>query len=280
MRQSLIVILAVCYATVNVVLAGDKTIPGVVSVDVSGNSGKIKIYPNGDNSNFIQITQSKVEELDVNGNSVNQRSINLASSISDAAWSDPVTVTTSNGIVYTQVWFTSTFPVPAVAGSAVFFRVTCRLYQNRTTLTNGNQQVAIYQNSLKFDVNITGWPTFAVSNNTLNYEITMASKGQDTGGKIENKGPKEKKVLFSNGVMDMPEYANIDGAPNTPISVTLSSKGNKDTVAFAFPQGKSILYDPVMCLGSCDGDAGAGAAFAPSLLLVAALSVASLLLIR
>jgi len=249
-------VIAVCLMSVQ---ADDKTTSAnSVSVDLVGNSGKIKIYPSSSSNDFIMISQDKLEETDNTGNAVNGRSVNLASSISNAAWTNPTTVVLPSGIVYTQTSFQSMF---TLAGSNVLFQLAAKLYQNATTIQNGNSQVTIYKNSLKFDVNITGWPTFVANTNTLNYGIDVSSKGGNTGATLMQKSDK-KSVVFVNGVMDMPVTAVVDGTPNTPISLTLdNSKSNKQSVLFAFPAfTKSVQYDPVMCLGCTESSAGPAAA--------------------
>jgi hypothetical protein len=58
---------------------------------------------------------------------------------------------------------------------------------------------------------------------------------------------------MQNGLMDMPTTAVVDGVAGVPIGVTLTTKGNKDTVVFAFPRfTSSVVYDPVMCVGCTD----------------------------
>jgi len=160
----------------------------------------------------------------------------------------------------------------------VFFRVTCKLYQNATTVMNGADTVTIYANSLKFDVNITGWPAFAAASNTLNYQIDISSKGKSTGGKVEDKGTKKKAIVVDNGVMDTPTTATVDGVANTAIAVTLTSKNNQDSVAFAFPRfTQSVIYDPVMCLGTCDQASGSVVGSVPSfILMLAAVALAAI----
>ncbi len=41
--------------------------------------------------------------------------------------------------------------------------------------------MTVYKNSLKFNVNVTGWPAFSAPTNTLNYELLISSKGGDSG---------------------------------------------------------------------------------------------------
>jgi len=240
--------------------ADDKSITAnSVSVDLVGNSGKIKIYPSSDSNNFIMISQDKLEETDNTGNAVSGRSVNMASSLVNAGWSNPSTVVLPSGIVYTQTWFTATFPL---GGNNVVFQLIAKLYQNDTTVQNGNTQVTVYRNSLKFDVNVTGWPAFGASTNTLNYGLDVSSKGGNNGATIVTKNNK-KTVVFVNGLMDMPSTAVVDGVANTPITVTLDGKNNKQSVTFAFPAfTKGVQYDPVICQGcpSSSGSVGVRAA--------------------
>ncbi len=83
----------------------------------------------------------------------------------------------------------------------------------------------------------------------------------------------DKRVAFQNGLMDTPVTATVDGVANTPVTVTIVSKNNKQYAAFAFPAfQRSLQYDPVICVGSCDSAAAHAVA---SLFLVAAAVFAS-----
>ncbi len=130
---------------------------GDVSVDVLGNSGSINVRLTSDSTNFIRIKQSKLEEQDTSGNAVNGRSINLASSISNAAWAPPVVVHQTDGIVYASTKFTSYMTVQSGSSSGggsgsttvATFELLARVYSNATTVQNGNEMVTVYKNSVK-----------------------------------------------------------------------------------------------------------------------------------
>jgi hypothetical protein len=146
-----------------------------------------------------------------------------------------------------------------LANSNVRFELLARMYRNATTVQNGNTQVTVYANSVKFSVNVTGWPAFGASSNTLNYAVDISSKGGNSGATLKDKSNGQKSVVFSNGLMDMPTTATIDGVANRPITVTILSdngngNGNKQSVQFEFPAfNRSVVYDPVMCVGCTSG---------------------------
>jgi hypothetical protein len=242
--------------------AGDKnTNNGGVSIDFVGVSGKIKIYPTVDSSTFIAVAQSKLAELQQDGSDTSpKREINMANA--DMGWTDPTATMVGPGIM---AYKTSFYNTASVGANTVLFVLNASFFVNTTTLPNG---LVVTRNSLKFDISVSGWPTFLATTNYLSYELTVSAKGGDKGAKISDKQSNVKRIRFDsmlNGGIDLPTKAVINGVADTEITVNVVEKSNKDYIEFQFP-GNNVVYDPVLTL---DGS-GAGHA-AVSVALVALL---------
>jgi len=224
-----------------------------VSISTVGNSGQIKLFPSGKEdsagANFVQIKQSKLAEADANGNVDSQRSINFAST--SGSWSDLSSVTV-NGTTYSATTYSSTFPVGKGAqpdGTATF-ELTAHLYQTPTTVPYGNTTITVEANTLKFSINVTGWPAFTSSDNTMVYAITVSTKGGNNDGKLSNNGTNNKQVGFDGASMDIPTIAILDGV-SKDVDVSLDTKGSASTISFSFPSfSQSLYYDPTVTLAS------------------------------
>jgi len=215
-----------------------------VRVDFVGNSGKIKLYAGSDPNTFIMISQSKLAETDSTGKTVNSRNVQLSST--DGSWS-ALQHQTQNGTDYYASTYTSTFEVDKQGnndGTTVTFQLTAHLYQKPANISYGNTTIIVKENTLKFSVWVTGWPAFG-DGNTLNYAITLSSKGGDNGGNLKTEG-KDKKVETDSGSLDLPTLALADDEP-VNVGISLDSNGGKQSINFVFPALENTLYyDPTM----------------------------------
>jgi len=191
------------------------------------------------------LKQSKLSEADANG-PINGRSINLAST--DGSWS-ALTHKTVNGTDYYATSYTATFDVGGHGnqpdGTATFV-FTAHLYQTPTTIPYGNTTIVVDSNTLKFSIDVKNWPAFLDTANTLQYEVTVSSKGGDEDGSISNNGTDKKRVEMDGGALDLPTIAIIDSVSQN-VNVGLSTKNAKSTVSFVFPSfSQTLYYDPTM----------------------------------
>jgi hypothetical protein len=217
---------------------------GGVSIDFVGVSGKIKIYPSSDATSFIMVAQSKLEELLQDGSSTSpKREMQMANA--DAGWDAPTLTTVAPGIVAYKTSFTQT---AAVGANNAVFVLNATFYVNTTTLPSG---LVVTQNSLKFDIAVSGWPSFTAASNYLSYELLVSAKGGDDGqASLHDQQTDVKRVRFNamlNGGIDLPTKAIINGVADTDIVVNVEQKNNKDTIEFRFP-GNNVVYDPVLTL--------------------------------
>lgn len=254
--------IALLALTAVAVVATDRSYTsGGITLGVQGASGSIKLYTAADSTNFIQIKQDGLQEVDSTGHSVSGgHSVSIASG-GDAAWTPLTAYTQADGVVYAATQFTNTYTVDH---ANVAFSVLVRLYSNTTTVNAGATTLSVVQNAVKFDVNVTGWP-FAASTNALQWTVELSSKGGDNDGHTSNtRGSGKQGVVFSNGLMDYPLTATVDGTSGATVTAALATNGNnKQTITFSFPAAnRTIWYDPVLCLGCTDSSSAPRAATA------------------
>jgi len=256
----------VALAVVSSSLATDQTASsGRSTVDFVGASGKVKLYPSDDSQSFIQVSQSKLQEVDSTGNAIQGRSQNLASAQA-SSWSAPNLTVDATGAMRWSTSFSSSFNV---AGSTVNFVFSCYLYLNDSTVAYGDQTITVRAADLKFSVDISGWPTYTASTNTLNYEIEVSSKGGSQSGSLSNSNGNNDRVQLDVGRIDLPTTVIINGvSQDLGSGLTLTNSNNKQFIEFNFPAFTTLHYDPVMSLDSAASLASPSIALALAAMLV------------
>lgn len=92
------------------------------------------------------------------------------------------------------------------------------LYWNETVVHNGNEEVTVHSNSLKFTIHILNWP-FVSSDNTLHFFIKMVTNGD--------------RFLFLNSMNELMNYCSSASTTESDGSVTsLEVDGTDDTTLY------------------------------------------------
>lgn len=228
----------------------DRTITsGPIQVQFVGASGKIKLSPSLNASHFLMLGWSQLRQVDDEGRTVPRRHLNLVTG--HARWTAPSIVEFQSGQIQTTTTYSTTHTVD---GAEVNVGISASVFSKPDMRVNGNDTVEIYAHSVKFDLLISGWPAPFTSGG-LEFELHLTHSGGSSGGKMRSKNAtksaRTKQVQVSSGVAEMPTWATIDDTPNSPINVTLTSRGNRDVILFLFPPfSSSVQYDPVLALNS------------------------------
>jgi len=258
-----LVLLAACLAVAQATVL---PVSGSVHAEVLGQSGKIRLY-DSDTGSTLQIKWNKIEEIATNGQKVAFVN-NMASQ--DFTVSNP-TLVPVNGKNATKI----TLSVPSLNVASGNFHpslsVDVFIYQQETTVQNGNQTLTVLADQLKFTINMAGWQ-FSNAANTLHFGLQVLEKGDKdpSSSTVTAKNSDEKTVKFDSGNLDLATEAVIDGH-NVAITSTVTKVGQNTVVDLTFPSFTSTLsYDPTLSLNGSPNSASTLAASAMALLMAVA----------
>jgi hypothetical protein len=120
------------------------------------------------------------------------------------------------------------------------------LYWNETVVQNGNEEVTVHSNSLKFTIHVLNWP-FASSENTLHFFIKMVTNGDSTATTTESNGSVTSLEVDGSDdttlYIEFPQTVIADGS-NKNMQILADTKGTID-LELVFPSAtQSLAYDP------------------------------------
>jgi len=120
------------------------------------------------------------------------------------------------------------------------------LYWNETVVQNGNEEVTVHSNSLKFTIHILQWP-FDSTDNTLHFYIKMVTNGDSSASTEESDGSVTSLEVDGTDdttlYIEFPQTVVADGT-NKDVKILADTKGTID-LELVFPSAtQSLLYDP------------------------------------
>lgn len=208
-----------------------------------GNSGKFRLESTLETDKFIDVSQSKIEEVDADGKTV--FSFNVAGKNTWAV--EPA----FNGIPgVTRYLFTTSIRNPT-KGQAGEFKLSAITSENDTSLVDpvaGPDMISVIAGSVKFSVQITNWP-FRNAENMLHYTITMSSAIAPVEAARD---VIEGRVQLQGGRLQFPSFGLVrkeNSYSKEKVSVTTKPSVRGTDITFLLPNGKDILYDPDVILG-------------------------------
>jgi hypothetical protein len=225
---------------------GDKTIhtPNNVAVSLVGESGKIRLTYN---TNWIQLSWLKLQEIDSNGDVV--QSVNNFASIPDFDWDEPThTIIQGQNATVISIFGTVTIGNNGVNAPTADFGVTVYMFPQQITMETGNTTVLVPIDTIKFNVICNQWP-FESIHNRLQFGVTLSSHGgihpttptKTYSDVLTHNGT---VVEFGAGGLVAPQKAIIDGSEKD-IIVHL----NTNELVWSFPYFEyTLLYDPVFAV--------------------------------
>jgi hypothetical protein len=215
---------------------------GDFGVKFEGQSAHIVFFKvNSDNENgdkdFYKLMFKSVEEQDSRGKVPNGHKVSTLNGPS-SQWSQ--TVQTEQ---YINANLTCTFQI---GSQGVTVLVETYLYWNETVVHNGNEEITVHSNSLKFTIHVLNWP-FASSDNTLHFFIKMVTNGDSTASTAESNGSVTSLEVDGTDdttlYIEFPQTVIADGA-NKNVQILGDTKGTID-LELVFPSAtQSLLYDP------------------------------------
>jgi hypothetical protein len=214
---------------------------GDFGVKFEGNSAHIVFFhvsddnTNGDKNSYKLLFES-LEEQDSNGKVPKNHKVATLNGISQ--WTQ--TVQTDQ---YINANLTSTFQI---GSQDVDLLVDTYLHWNETVANNGNEQVTIHSNSLKFTIRILNWP-FDSTDNTLHFYIKMVTTGKSSASTTETDGTVTSLEVDGTDdttlYIEFPKTVVADGT-NKDMKTLVDTKGTID-LELVFPSAtQSLAYDP------------------------------------
>jgi len=234
----------------------DKTLVGDgVEAQILGQSGKIRVTPNGDNSAEFTADWNNLHEVDADGSSVGGNSHDYNSFASTDFEFGAIELVEYQGIGAQQVRFWVTDLVDADTS----LTVDLILFNETGTVTNDDEELSVERGSTKFSIEISNWP-FCTSDGTGSSDcggdvgefIELSIDVHGKGSKAENNT--EGEYQYDNAVFVTSRKALVDG--DTWVDLPdgyplLHTSGNKDTYTFRFPKfASSLSYDPIISFKS------------------------------
>ncbi len=187
-----------------------------------GNSGSMKIYPNGLQNPFIMVKQEKIVEQFVNNSKVQDHSVNTAggrwSNVEEAIGPDGTNVSAYN-ITYTRPF--------RVNGTEGLYTFLVSFYPNATAQT-AQVNISVAGNltgAIGYAVDIDDW-ILADPSNHLNMTIDTESKG----GSLHNNH--KQRLALSESDPNLPVILN---GIAVAVDSMFSSKNNHLDLLFSFP---------------------------------------------
>lgn len=213
----------------------------------------MKLFFQDDVMRFVKVRMNKLEEVkfeEKNENGTNttkevtvRKGPSFAST--DFAWSTPLNSKFGDQMVL----YSSGISNFVLDGTAVTFRIHAHMMSAyySTTATVGDVSITVPRNTIKFDIEVTGWP-FSSDNATQTFlKVTLDVSGSGGRGapviatQVYTKNSNEKRITVGGGFLDVPTLALIDGA-KTAVAVSLTDS----SIDILFPKGGSIIYDPII----------------------------------
>ena len=216
-----------------------------ISIEAVGKSGKFKLFK--ENGEFIMVSQSKIEEVDSDGNMLN--SWNLAGS---GTYSDPTPATPNEYLVFKEFVADQNGNGNAKFQLYIIFNTSSEIsYINKDPYTL--QDVTIEPGALKFSIKLSNW-SFHEDGDTIRYSITMDDTSQSTIEREENESDSTVVMSLPGGKMVSPTDATIvnqDDSQET-VKIRVDQEDSQDnTINFVFDvstKPKELIYDPEVTL--------------------------------
>jgi hypothetical protein len=250
------------------VVNADKSISiNNINFEFKGQSGQIGLH-NSITGKETSIKWKKIEEYNTQNQKVNFVN-NFASQVFN--WNTPKSIIYNNKNC-TLIKLNSILNTKYNLSNPVFFNISTFIFTDGIQLPYGNTTITVPKNTIKFELNMEGWP-FSNSNNTLQFGAEIKQENKDGKNKslrdlkkfkinkFNRKVNDDDKHTFNDRTLimddssfyDMPSFAIINGI-QTPIitSPYNDTDDNKIGIMWTFPSFKTLIYDPVVGTGTPD----------------------------
>lgn len=211
----------------------------------------LMLYPPTNNTNITAFYHNKYAYLQEVGNDTAVVSQIALDTKLNWGFSDPFTKKDDNGsVIYTAVNLTSSFNMN---GHIVRAHFVWYMYQKDATVKNGNENVTVYANSLKWAILVEGWP-FKSADNSLQFVNTLAYHNSDKNETLSefdlntNSSATEPTSVHVPGdddqelLIEFSNTANVDGYTGSLVKFAK----NETQVLIRFDSFNNFLsYDPV-----------------------------------
>lgn len=254
------------YVAVAVLFVGisaeDKTVTvGNFTTKVKGQSGKIAVYRNGNESDGVTITFDAIKELDSSETEVNKHSYNNFAQLTFSFSNPENTTYRDTNVTVTQFNFTSTIPLgngTATLTSYVY------IFTSEGNITVDGNDFGVKYGDMKFNAEIENWPFCAGSGSDCKQGQTFYT-GQYVDFSVEIKGKKTPESVTDSGIQGeydlgggdtvvVPKKVLYDNTTTKDMPTgypKLETQGSKSVFIFRFEKfNSSALYDPVISLAA------------------------------
>jgi len=228
----------------------DKEIRGTrdstnLNVQVLGSSGKFKLFPSGadnDNKKFIMFSFDEVEESDGS---------HAIKKFSGMCLDWVLDYEVIKGVNTTHVQLSASDVDVGKDGRLTYIGFDIWFIEQESEFSNGGESVTAPEASLKFSINVTGWP-FSSLENKLRIDLDV--KSSKSGLLKKQSGSKRKFQIddgTSGGFIQFADTVLIDGR-SAPASVIVERNDKtKREIKITLPNfQESAIYDPVVTLSS------------------------------
>jgi hypothetical protein len=212
-----------------------------LNIQVLGSAAKFKIFPSGSNNaerKFIMFEFDDVKESDGS---------HAIKSFSKYCLNWELNYEIIDGVNTTHVLMSASDVDVGKGGRLTFIGFDVWFVEEETEFTNGNETVTAPAVSMKFSINVTGWP-FKSAQNGLRINLNVKSAKNGSLFKLPNStyliddGSSGGSIQFAETVLidGTAEFANVTIARNDKI---------KKEIYIDFPNFQnSATYDPVVTL--------------------------------
>lgn len=229
----------------------------VVSLDgvfakILGSSGKLSIGLANDTANAVKIEFKSLIEVDKDGKKTNnQNSLSSLASTNAkfSALEDFEMPGVAANLTVNLTGKTFTYTATDLPGGATL-KVQAFIFTTAGTIKNGAEDLVISKGNVKFNIGLEKW-AFANAANMVEFTFNIKGKSDEA---TKTSG-KNATYSLGNADITLSEKVKVDGTiKDMPAgSPSVTGKGNKQVFTFRFPNGQSILYDPVVELDGAGG---------------------------
>jgi hypothetical protein len=135
----------------------------------------------------------------------------------------------------------------AINSRAVSFALFADLIWEPTHFPYAGMEVIVPSDSVKFGIQVSGWPTFTALTNTLNYEIEVFTSEDFNNYLNASYFDNQLRLEGDDGAIDLPIFGIADNVA-VPVNISYEIRSGRHYIVHKFPYGAVVRYDPIVWL--------------------------------